>query len=156
MSLNFSFPLNSVKNLVSIPISWARKCLMYAVADCLLNSFNYIGAYKKPGNGNDVLPKYWNSVSACCYWVQNFWSSPLLYKQVKIRIYETIILPVVLYGCTIFSMTLRGEHKLRVTENKVLRRMFGPKRDEVKGGLKELHNELRNLYPCGARHGIIH
>jgi hypothetical protein len=52
---------------------------------------------------------------------------------VKIKIYKTIILPVVLYGCGTWSLTLREEHRLRVFENKVLRRIFGPKRDEVTG-----------------------
>jgi hypothetical protein len=57
------------------------------------------------------------------------------------RIYKTIILPVILYGCETWSPTLRGEHKLRVFENKVLRRIFGPKRDEMTGGRRKLHNE---------------
>jgi hypothetical protein len=63
------------------------------------------------------------------------------------RVYKTIILPVVLYGCETWSLTLREEHRLRVFENKVLRRIFGPKRDEVMGGWRELHNEeLHGLY----------
>jgi hypothetical protein len=71
----------------------------------------------------------------------------LLSKNLKIRIYKTIILPVVLYGCETWSLTLREEHKLRVFENRVLRRIFGPKRDEVKGEWNKLHNkELRDLY----------
>jgi hypothetical protein len=53
---------------------------------------------------------------------------------VKIKIYKTIILPVVLYGCETWSLTLREEHRLRVFENRVLRRIFGPKRDEVTRG----------------------
>jgi hypothetical protein len=53
---------------------------------------------------------------------------------VKVRIYKTIILPVVLYGCETWSLTVREEHKLRVFENKVLRRIFGPKRNRVTGG----------------------
>jgi hypothetical protein len=57
----------------------------------------------------------------------------LLSKSVKIKIYRTIILPVVLYGCESWSLTLREECRLRVFENKVLRSMFGPKRDEVMG-----------------------
>jgi hypothetical protein len=74
-------------------------------------------------------------------------SSCLLSKNLKIRICKTIILPVVLYGCEIWSLTLREEHRLRVFENKVLRRIFGPKRDEVTGGWRKLHNEeLRDLY----------
>jgi hypothetical protein len=66
---------------------------------------------------------------------------------VKIKIYKTIILPVVLYGCETWSLTLREEHRLRLFENSVLRRMFGPKRDEVTGGWRKLHNEeLHGLY----------
>jgi hypothetical protein len=71
----------------------------------------------------------------------------LLSKNLKIRIYKTIILPVVLYGCETWSLTLREEHGLRVFENRVLRRIFGPKRDEVTGEWRKLHNEdLRDLY----------
>jgi hypothetical protein len=61
--------------------------------------------------------------------------------------YKTIILPVVLYGCKTWSLTLREEHRLRVFENRVLSRIFGPKRDEVTGEWRKLHNEeLHNLY----------
>jgi hypothetical protein len=61
--------------------------------------------------------------------------------------YKIIILPVVLCGCETWPLTLREEHRLRVFENRVLRRMFGPKRDEVTGGWRKLHNEeLHNLY----------
>jgi hypothetical protein len=59
---------------------------------------------------------------------------------VKVRIYTTIILPVVLYGCETWSLTVREEHKMRVFENRVLRRIFGPKRDGVTGGWRKLHN----------------
>jgi hypothetical protein len=70
-----------------------------------------------------------------------------LSKNLKIRIYKTIILPVVLNGCETWSLTLREEHRLRVFENRVLRRIFGPKRDEVTGEWRELHNkELHDLY----------
>jgi hypothetical protein len=65
----------------------------------------------------------------------------LLSKNVKVRIYKTIILPVVLYGCETWSLTVREEHKLRVIEIRVLRRIFGPKRDGVTGGWRNLHNE---------------
>jgi hypothetical protein len=54
-------------------------------------------------------------------------------KNLKIRIYKTITLSVVLYGCEIWSLTLREEHRLRVFEYRLLRRMFGPRRDEVTG-----------------------
>jgi hypothetical protein len=66
---------------------------------------------------------------------------------VKVRIYKTIILPVVLYRCETWSLTVREEHKLRVFENRVLTRIFGPKRDGVTGGWRKLYNEqLHNLY----------
>jgi hypothetical protein len=74
-------------------------------------------------------------------------SSRLLPRNIKIRIYKTIILPVVLYGCETWSLTLREEHRLRVFEDRVLSRIFGPKRDEVTGDWRELQNEeLHNLY----------
>jgi hypothetical protein len=65
----------------------------------------------------------------------------------KIRIYKTTILPVVLYGCETWSLTLREEHRRGVFENRVLRRIFGPKREEVTGEWRKLHNEdLHDLY----------
>jgi hypothetical protein len=79
--------------------------------------------------------------------VQNLLSSRLLSENIKIRIYKTLILPVVLYGCESWSLTLREEDRLRVFEQRVLRRIFGPKRGEVTGGWRKLHNEeLHNLY----------
>jgi hypothetical protein len=74
-------------------------------------------------------------------------SSRLLSKNVKIRIYKTIILPVLLYGCETWSLTLREEHTHTVFENRVLMRIFGPKGNEVIGGWRKLRNEeLHNLY----------
>jgi hypothetical protein len=70
--------------------------------------------------------------------VQSLLSSHLLSRSVKVKIYKTIILPVVLYGCETWSLTLREEHRLRVFENRVLRGIFGPKRDEVMGGMEEV------------------
>jgi hypothetical protein len=65
----------------------------------------------------------------------------------KIRVYRTVVLPVVLYGCKTWSLTLREEQRLRVFENRVLRRIFGPKRDETTGKWRRLHNEeLNDLY----------
>jgi hypothetical protein len=64
-------------------------------------------------------------------------------KNLKIGIYKTKILPVVLYGCETWSLTLREEHRLGVFENRVLRRIFGPKRDEVKGEWRKHNEELR-------------
>jgi hypothetical protein len=71
----------------------------------------------------------------------------VLSRNVKAKIYKTIIPPVVLYGCETWNLKLREEHRLRVFEKRVLRRIFGPKRDEVKGEWRKLHSgELRNLY----------
>ena len=79
--------------------------------------------------------------------VQNLLSSRLLSKNLKIKIYRTIILPVSLYGCETWSLTLREERKLRVFENMVLRRILGPRRDEVAWKWRRLHNEeLNDLY----------
>jgi hypothetical protein len=68
-------------------------------------------------------------------------------KNVKIIIYKIIILPVILFGCKTWSLALKEKHKLRVFENRVLRRAFGPRSDEVTGRWRKLHNEeLRDLY----------
>ena len=70
-----------------------------------------------------------------------------LSRHLKIKIYRTIILPVVLYGCETWSLILREERRLRVFENRVLRRVFGAKRDEVTEEWGKLHNEeLSDLY----------
>ena len=87
------------------------------------------------------------SGNACYHSVPNLLSSRLLTKKLKIKIYRNIILPVVLYGCEAWSLTLQEERKLRVFENMVLRRIFGPKRDEVRGQWRRLHKEdLSDLY----------
>jgi hypothetical protein len=75
-----------------------------------------------------------NSDNAYFFPGQNLLSSRLLSENVRVKIYNTIILPVVLYGYETRSLTLREEHKLRVFENRVLRRVFGPKRDGVMVG----------------------
>jgi hypothetical protein len=95
-----------------------------------------------------------NLVNACYHSVQNLLSSRLLSKNIKIRIYKTIILPVVLYWCETWSLTLREEQRLRVYEKMVLRGIFGLKRDEVTVIWTKLHDEeLHNLYyfPSGIR-----
>jgi len=87
------------------------------------------------------------SGNACYHSALNLLSSRLLSKNLKIKIYRSIILPVVLYGCETWSLTLREERKLRVLENMVLRRIFGPRRDEVTGEWRRMHNEgLNDLY----------
>ena len=82
----------------------------------------------------------WRLRSGNAYYhsVQNLLSSRLLSRKLKIKIYRTIILPVVLYGCEAWLLTLREERKLRVFENMVLRRIFGPRRDEVMGEMEEI------------------
>ena len=84
------------------------------------------------------------SGNACCHSVQNLLSSRLLSKTLKIKIYRTIILSVVLYGRETWSLTLREERKLRVCE---VLRIFEPRRDEVTGEWRRLHNEeINDLY----------
>ena len=79
--------------------------------------------------------------------MQNLLSSRLLPKILKIKIYRTTTLPVVLYGCETWSLTLREERRLRGFENRELRRVIGPKTDEVIGEWRKLHNEkLNDLY----------
>jgi hypothetical protein len=74
-------------------------------------------------------------------------SSHLLSKNIKIKIYKTVILPLVLYGHEIWSLTLREKHRLRMCQNKVLRRIFELKTFKVTGGWRKLRNEkLHNLY----------
>jgi hypothetical protein len=89
--------------------------------------------------------------NACYHSVQNLLSSRFLSKNLKIKIYRTIILPVVLYGCENWSLTLREEHRLRVFENRVLRRVFGPKRKEVTGEWRKLHNVFLTQYCAGGK-----
>ena len=86
--------------------------------------------------------------NACYHSVQKLLSSSLLSKNLKIKIYRTIILPVVLYGYETWSLTLREELRLRVFENRVLKRIFGPKKDGVTGEWRKLHNEELNYLYC--------
>ena len=85
--------------------------------------------------------------NACYYSLEKILSSPLLSKKLKVKTYKTIIQPVVLYGCETWSLTLREEHRLRVLENKVFRKIFGAKKDEITGEWRKLHiAELHALY----------
>jgi hypothetical protein len=73
----------------------------------------------------------------------------MLFRNVKVKIYKIIMLPVAFYGCETWSLSLREEHRLRMFENRVLRRILGPKRDEVMGEWRKLHSgELHNFYLC--------
>jgi hypothetical protein len=113
-----------------------------------VSQFKYLGTTVTNQNLiQEEIKKRLNSGNACYQSVQNLLSSRLLSKNVKVRIYKTIILPVVLYGCETWSLTLREEYRLRVFENRVLRRIFGSKRVRVTGGWRKLHNDrLHNLY----------
>ena len=76
-----------------------------------------------------------------------FWLSVCYPKNIKIKIYRTVIFPVVLCGCETWSLKLREERRLSVFENRVMRRIFGPKRDEVTGEWRKVHSEeLNDLY----------
>jgi hypothetical protein len=79
--------------------------------------------------------------------VKNILSSSLLHENIKIKIYRIIILPVVLHECETWSLTQCDEHRLRVFENSVMWRIFGPKKDEITGKWRKLYNgELNDLY----------
>ncbi|KAJ4430976.1 hypothetical protein ANN_19569 [Periplaneta americana] len=113
-----------------------------------VEKFKYLGATVT--NINDTreeIQRRINMGNACYYSVEKLLSSSLLSKNLKVRIYKTVILPVLLYGCETWTLTLREEHRLRVFENKVLRKIFGAKRDEFTGEWRKLHNtELHVLY----------
>jgi hypothetical protein len=109
--------------------------------------FKYLGTTLTNQNDiHDEIKSRLNSGYACCYSVQNLLSSRLISKNLKIKIYKTVILPVVLYGCETWCLTLGEEHKLRVFEKRVLRRIFGPKREEDVLWRKLHNDELHSLY----------
>jgi hypothetical protein len=109
--------------------------------------FKYLGATLTNQNDiRDEIKNRLNSGNACYHSVQNLFSSRLTSKNLKIKIYKTVISPVALYGCETWSLTLWEEHRLRVFENRVLRKIFGPKTEED-GSWRKLHNdELHDLY----------
>jgi hypothetical protein len=118
--------------------------------------FKYLGTTLTNQNDiHDEIKSRLNSGNACYYSVQNLLSSRPISKNLKIKIYKTVILPVVLYGCDTWSLTLREEHRLRVFENRMLRRIFGPKWEED-GSWRKLHNdELQSLYSSPNIVGVI-
>ena len=99
-----------------------------------VEEFKYLGTTLTNQNSvQEEIKSRLKSGNACYHSVQNLLASSLLSKNLKIKIYRTIILPVFLYGCETWSLTLREGHRLRVFENRVLRRIFGPRRDGVTG-----------------------
>jgi hypothetical protein len=120
-----------------------------------VEQFNYLGTTLTNQHAiHAEIMSGLKSGNACYHSVQNLLSSSLLSKNVKIKIYRPIILPVVLYGCESWSLTLREECRQKVFENKVLRRIFGPKRDEVTGECTRLHN--KELYALYSSPNVIH
>ena len=113
-----------------------------------VEGFKYLGTTLTNQNSiAEEIKSRLRSGNACNHLVQNLLSSSLLSKNLNIKIYRNITLPIVLYGCEAWSLTLREERKLRVFDNMVLRRVFGPRRDEVTGEWRRLHNEeLNDLY----------
>ncbi|KAJ4435173.1 hypothetical protein ANN_23749 [Periplaneta americana] len=111
-----------------------------------VEKFKYLGATVT--NINDTreeIKRRINVGNVCYYSVEKLLSSSLPSKNLKVRIYKTIILPVLLYGCETWTLTLREEHRLRVFENKVLRKIFGAKQDEVTGEWGKLHNTTARI-----------
>jgi hypothetical protein len=105
-----------------------------------VEEFKYLGTTLTKQNAiPELIKSRLKSGNACYHSVQNLLSSRLLSKKLKINIF-----PVFLYGCETWTLTLRVERKLRVFENMVLRRIFGPRSDEVTGEWRKLHNEELN------------
>jgi len=108
-----------------------------------VEEFKYLGTTLTNQNSiHEEIKSRLKLGNVCYYLVQNLLSYSLLSKNLKIKIYRTIILPVVLYGLETWQLTLRNERRLGVFEDRVLRRVFGPKRE-----WRKLHNdELSDLY----------
>jgi len=110
-----------------------------------VEEFRYLGTTLTYQNDiEEEIKSRLKSANACYHSVQNL-SSRLLSKNINFVIYRTVILPVVFYGSETWLLTLREECRLRVLKNRVLRRIFGPKRDNVRGEWRTQRNELIDL-----------
>jgi hypothetical protein len=106
-----------------------------------VEEFKYLGRNFTHANSiQEEIKSKMKSENVCYYSMQNLLSSSLLSKNLRIKIYRTIMLPVVLHGCETWSLKMREECRLRVCENMVLRSIFGPKRNEVINEWRKLHN----------------
>jgi hypothetical protein len=109
-----------------------------------MEQFKYLGIVLMAQNSiHEEIKSRLKSKNACYHSVQNLWSSSLLSRNIKMKIYRTIILSVVLYGCKTWSLTLREERRLRIFENRVLRRILGPTSDEEVYALYSSPNIIR-------------
>jgi hypothetical protein len=118
-----------------------------------MKQFRYLGRTLTNRNSiHEVIKSRLKSGNACYHLMQNLLSSSLLSKNIKITVYRAIVLPVVLYWCETWSLTLLEEQRLRVFENRVLRRIFGPKTDEMTGNGEDYIT--RNLMAC-THHQIL-
>ena len=110
--------------------------------------FKYLGTSLSSQNSiHEEIKCRLQSGNTCYYLVQNLLSSSLLSKDIKVKIYRTIILPFDLYECETWFHTVSEEHRLRIFRNRVLRKIFGPKRGNIMGEWQKQHNEtLYDLY----------
>jgi len=139
----FAFLYQIVWQFCILAKHWFLVCSLYTCV--FIDTYVYIMSSLTNQNSIQVeIKSRLKSGNACFHSVQSLFSSSLLYKNLMIKIYRNRILPLVLYGCETWSLTLREERRLRVFENRVVRRIFGGKRNEVIREWRKLHNEELN------------
>ena len=112
----------------------------------MVEEFKYLGTTLTNQNSiQEEIKSRMKSGNVCYHSVQNLLSYSFLFQNLKIKIYRTIILPVVFYESEIWSLTLRKERRLTVFENRVLRRIFGPRMDEVTREWRKLRKVINDL-----------
>jgi hypothetical protein len=117
-----------------------------------VEEFKYLGTLTNQNTIHDKIKSRLKSGNACYHSLQNLLSSRFLFKNTNIRVHRTVVLPGVLYGYETWSLTLREEQRLRVSENRVLRRIFGPNR--VRHQRSEGDYITRNFMTC-THHKIL-